>query len=85
LVETALNITVIRFTHAGRLVKSMLVPLVEATAVACTILCNCALDALLSVPKNCPLYSRLPVAGVPISVSEVKASIDMVKPLDILF
>ncbi len=59
-------------------VKSIDVPLVELTAVPCVILCNCARDALLSVPKNCPLYSRLPAAGVPISVSEVKTSIDMV-------
>jgi hypothetical protein len=33
LVETALNITVIRFTQDGKLVKSMLVPLVDATEV----------------------------------------------------
>ena len=33
LVETPLNITVTRFTQLGILVKSMLVPLVEATAV----------------------------------------------------
>jgi len=31
--ETPLNITVIRFTHDGMLVKSMLVPEVDATAV----------------------------------------------------
>jgi len=33
LVLTLLIITVIRFTHAGKAVKSMLVPLVDATAV----------------------------------------------------
>jgi hypothetical protein len=31
--DTSLNITVIRFTHDGIEVKSMLVPLVDATAV----------------------------------------------------
>jgi hypothetical protein len=33
LVDTPLNITVIRFTHDGIDVKSILVPLVDATAV----------------------------------------------------
>ena len=33
----ALNITVTRFTQDGMLVKSMLVPLVDACAVPCTI------------------------------------------------
>ena len=38
--ETLLNITVIRLAHEGMPVKSMLVPLVEATAVPDTIGAN---------------------------------------------
>jgi hypothetical protein len=36
---TPLSINVMRFTQLGMLVKSMLVPLVDATEVPCTIFC----------------------------------------------
>jgi hypothetical protein len=44
-VDTPLNITVIRLTHDGMPVKSMLVPLVEATAVPDTMGANVPVTA----------------------------------------
>ena len=49
-VETSVNIKVIRFTQDGILVKSMLVPLVEATAVPATILELRPFAVIVAVP-----------------------------------
>ena len=52
LVETPLNITVTRFTQLGMLVKSMLVPEVEATTVPETMLELRPLTATVPVPAG---------------------------------
>ena len=70
LVDTPLNITVTRFTQLGMLVKSMLVPLVDATAVPEVI----TLDAIelttapVIVGLVSVLFVNVCVASVPTSV-----------------
>ena len=58
LVETPLNITVMRFTVAGKLVKLMLVPLVDATAVPLVIPVDAGAALVQAVPL---LVSTLPL------------------------
>jgi hypothetical protein len=79
-VETPLNSTVIRFTQLGMLVKSMLVPLVEATAVPLTIELFTPLTTAVPVPDG--TVTKLPVPDANCNTPELSA--ELTSPLAVV-
>ena len=77
LVLTPLNITVTRFTVAGMLVKSMLVPLVDATAVPIVIPVDVGADDTHAVPLLVSTFPEV-LGAVLMTVPVVLGSVSVV-------